>query len=298
MLIDIDEILTRNGGVAEYAELIEAMGKSAADNQVRYGRVVQIFPRTYARPWDIADPDVRDHAAVLSVGGDAAISGVSALRRWQLPAPADDRIHVIVSRTSRPRSRHPMLIVHRTQLPTASVELARVRTQAREHAIAWAWTELSGPDRRAPAITAVRRGDLAPVALARVARRATRMKGRRQLLELVDLLEAGCESELEVWGYRNVFDVPGLRHAQRQRRIRVGSRTFRLDMAFDEARLAVELDGRKYHSSVEQWERDIKRDLALATVGWQTIRLSHQRLTSDPHGCRRDVLQVLAARRR
>jgi very-short-patch-repair endonuclease len=123
------------------------------------------------------------------------------------------------------------------------------------------------------------------------------MKGRRQLLELVDLLEAGCESELEIWGYREVFDHAALREAKRQRPLVASGRTYRVDLAFEDAKLAVELDGRAFHASTAQWERDIKRDLALATIGWQTIRLSHQRLTSDPAGCRRDVLRVLAARR-
>jgi very-short-patch-repair endonuclease len=122
------------------------------------------------------------------------------------------------------------------------------------------------------------------------------MSGRQQLLELTDLLAAGCESELEIWGYIEVFDVPGLRHAVRQLPVRAGGRTYRLDMAYPDARVAVELDGRSYHASPEQWERDIRRDLALATVGWQTIRLSHERLTTDPAGCRRDVLRVLATR--
>ncbi|HLY34296.1 MAG TPA: DUF559 domain-containing protein [Jatrophihabitantaceae bacterium] len=298
MPTDLDCLLQRSAGVAEYATLVEAMGKTAIDGHIRQQRLTQVFPRAYARPWDVDDRDVRDRAAVLSVGGDAAICGVSALRRWRLPAPADDRIHVIVSRTSRPRSRHPDLVVHRTKLPTQSVLLDLVATQERALAIAWAWRALPGSERRAPAIFAVQRGDASASELRAVARRAIRMRGRRELLELADLLASGCESELEIWGYTSVFDVPGLRGASRQLGVRVGARSYRLDMAYDDAKLAVELDGRKYHASAEQWERDIKRDLALATIGWQTIRLSHHRLMTDVDGCRRDVLRVLAARRR
>jgi very-short-patch-repair endonuclease len=294
----VDEVLRLSGAVAERAALVESIGRVQLDAEIRRSRLVQVFPRVYARPWDLDDRDVRDRAAVLSVGGDAAICGVSALRRWNLPAPSDDRIHVIVSRTSRPRSRHPDLVVHRTKLPTSAVSLARVATQSRELAILWAWVSLSGSDRRAPAITAVRNRDLSPRSLRRVALRATRMKGRRQLLDLADLLDAGCESELEIWGYANVFDHSALRGAVRQRRVMVGRRSYRIDVAYESAKLAIELDGRKYHASPAQWERDIRRDLDLATVGWQTVRLSHQRLTSDIEGCRRDILSVLSARGR
>ena len=295
---DLDHILKQAGGVGDYADLAASVGKSRLDNEIRRGRLRAVFPRAYAWAWDVDDRDVRDLAAVVSVGGDAALAGVSALRRRALPAPADQRIHVIVSRTSRPRSRQPDLVVHRTKLPTPNTSVDGIPTQSCELAVAWAWVALTGADRRAPAITAVREGMTTPGALAVVARRALRMKGRQQLLQLCELLVAGCESELEVWGYAEVFDVPGLRHATRQHRVRVGNRVFRLDMAYEQARLAVELDGRGYHAADDQWERDIRRDLALATVGWQTVRLSHRRLTTDMAGCRRDVLRVLASRTR
>jgi very-short-patch-repair endonuclease len=118
-----------------------------------------------------------------------------------------------------------------------------------------------------------------------------------ELRHLVGLLVAGCESELELWGYTSVFNVAGLSDATRQRIVRVGGQTFRLDMAYEDEKVAVELDGRAYHASAARWESDIARDLALATIGWQTIRFSHRRLVSDPDGCRRDVLAVRAARR-
>lgn len=78
----------------------------------------------------------------------------------------------------------------------------------------------------------------------------------------------------------------------------VGRRRYRLDQAYEQEQVNVELDGRAYHASSEHRQRDIARDLALAKAGWLTIRLSHFRLTSDVDGCRRDVLQVLQTRQR
>ncbi len=94
-----------------------------------------------------------------------------------------------------------------------------------------------------------------------------------------------------------MFDVPGLRGGIRQRTLIAAGKVYRLDLAFEDEKVAVELDGRAYHAGTESWERDIARDLAVATLGWQTIRLSHRRLTTDVDGCRRDVLAVLAQRR-
>lgn len=75
------------------------------------------------------------------------------------------------------------------------------------------------------------------------------MRGKRSLCELASLVLPGCESELELWGYTGVFDVPGLRDATRQRVVRVGGKTYRLDVAYDEEMLDVELDGRRFHAS-------------------------------------------------
>jgi very-short-patch-repair endonuclease len=190
------------------------------------------------------------------------------------------------------------LQVHHIDAPFPSIHVIDgVPTVSTASAITTSWPWLRGSDQRAPFIAAVQRGLTTPDAVQRELRRSTRVRGRRALLELAQLIEEGCESELELWGYLEVFTVPGLDHGERQRLITVGSRTFRLDLAYEKERLAVELDGRGYHSSDDQWERDIARDLAIATRGWQTVRLPHKRLMNDVDGCRREVLEVLAARR-
>jgi very-short-patch-repair endonuclease len=188
--------------------------------------------------------------------------------------------------------------VHRTLLPLDARLVAGLATVRPETAALTSWPLLRGADQRAPVIEGARRRLFAPRVLMGLAEKMTWLRGMRDLRLLVGQLVAGCESELELWGYTGVFAVPGLRHAIRQRPVRIGDRTFRLDLAFEEERVAVELDGRAFHAERDQWERDIARDLALATAGWQTVRLSHRRLTQDVEGCRRDVLAVLAARRR
>jgi very-short-patch-repair endonuclease len=83
-----------------------------------------------------------------------------------------------------------------------------------------------------------------------------------------------------------------------QRRVSVGAEMFLLDAAYDEVKLAVEMDGAAWHGSREQRERDIRRDALLATIGWQTLRFGYRRLTTAPEGCRRDILAAYNARRR
>ncbi len=106
------------------------------------------------------------------------------------------------------------------------------------------------------------------------------VKQAASLRELVGLILAGCHSELELWGYTDVFNVPGLDDAQRQRKVVIGGKTYWLDMAYEAELLNIELDGRAYHSSDEQRARDETRDIALAKLGWHTVRLSTSACTT------------------
>ena len=299
VLTAVDELLDHREGVGRRDELIDAVGRTAFDNEVRRGHLRRIFPRVYARPWTVDVETARRRAAVLSVGDGSALSHRTALHHLQLPCPGPEPvIHVSVPWPHNPRPAEDGLKVHHIESPFPAVELIDgVPTVSAAAAITTSWPWLRADDQRAPFLAAARAGLTTPELVRRELRRSTRLRGRRQLLELAALIEGGCESELEIWGYLDVFNIPGLDHARRQRIVHIGSRTFRLDLAYETERLAVELDGRKYHSSPAQWERDIERDLTLATAGWQTVRLSHSRLTGDVPGCRRQVLQVLKARR-
>jgi very-short-patch-repair endonuclease len=293
----IESYLSEHDRVGERSQLLAVVSRDELDDEIRRGHLVRLYPRVYARPWDADELTARWRAALLSIGPPSALSHVTALRAWGLPVPASwaDSIHVTVP-NSRRISASVDVVLHRTRRQLPVTALSGLPVLSREAAICSSWPQLTGADQRAPAIVAVRSRATSPQRLHAEATAAVRLPHRSRLLGLTRLLQMGCESELELWGYTQVFDIAGLRHSVRQRTLRVGGHTYRLDLAYERERLAVELDGRAYHASPSQWERDIRRDLALATAGWQTIRLSHARLTTDVGGCRRDVLAVLAAR--
>ncbi len=296
--MDLYDLLAESGHVASRADLVAALGRHRVDNAIKSGQLAAVFPRTYAAPWNLDQPDVRRRAALLSVGGQAALSHLTALERYDLPVPDGHPIHVTAYNPRHPRGVPGQLVVHRTLLPLEARELDGLPVTRVESSLLTSWPLLPPPEQRAPLILAAQRGLVSPLRLARQADAMWWLPGRAGVRELVGLLLAGCESELELWGYRHVFDVPGLDDAARQRVVRVRGHAYRLDMAYEDELLAVELDGRRFHSSALAWERDIARDTALATAGWQTIRLSHARLHGDPDGCRRDVLAVRSARGR
>lgn len=296
--MDVDTFLSARGGVATRADLVAVLGRHRFDNAVKSGRLTSVFPRVYARPYDADLRDVRRHAALLSVGGSVALSHLTALQLQALPVPEDAPLHVTAYQPRHPRGVPDQLVVHRTRVPLEYRLLDAFPVIRLETALTTSWPLLAGPAQRAPLIDAYRRRLISAARLRQAAEYSWWVKGSRSLRELVSLVLAGCESELELWGYTNVFDVPGLDDGVRQRVVKVGGKKYRLDLAYEAEMLNVELDGRAFHASAEQWKRDIARDLAVAKIGWQTIRLPHERLFGDVDGCRRDVLAVRAARRR
>jgi very-short-patch-repair endonuclease len=176
-------------------------------------------------------------------------------------------------------------------LAVTSVERAIVDTWGRP-------APLRRSDVRAVALTAVPQRLCSVPELGIELARRRRLPGRAELARLVGLLAAGCQSELEIWGCLNVLRAPGMPPFIQQRRVAVGGEWFVLDAAYDEVKLAVEMDGAAWHGSRKQRERDIRRDALLATIGWQTLRFGFGRLTGAPDACRRDILAAYNARRR
>jgi very-short-patch-repair endonuclease len=293
----IDRLLCDRLGVASRAELLTVLTRNALDNEVRRGRLIAPFPRAYCRPWDVDLPAVRERAAIVSVQPPVALSHLTALRRWELTAPTTEDVHVTAPIARHPIGRAPSLIVHRTRVPTRVRTVGGLPTVGASIAVVRSWPMLAGPDQRAPAIEAVRRRLVTPDELRAAADRARGMAGRSRLMALIEQLRGGCESELELWGYSSVFDFPGLRHGVRQKLITIDGHNYRLDLAFEAERVAIELDGYRFHSTRQQRERDMRRDAALASVDWVTLRYSHERLHTDVRGCRRDTLATLEARR-
>jgi len=96
----------------------------------------------------------------------------------------------------------------------------------------------------------------------------------------------GAYSALERRYLLQVERAHGLPTAARQRRVRLGSRTYYRDVAYRGLGVIVELDGRLGHDlAADRWA-DLDRDLATAKAGELTLRagwgqvLQHHRLAA------------------
>ncbi|SOC52628.1 Protein of unknown function [Blastococcus aggregatus] len=293
-------------GVARRADVTAVTSTSTVGRWLAQGRLLVVAPGVVALP----DRTVRwaDRARAATLYADAPLSHLSALTAAGLVRPTAGPLHVTVELARCLRDASDVL-VHRSgrRLTTIRCDGLEVIEPARSLVDAWWWAWSPTRNRRAPAerplvrqavIEAVRTRAVRASAVRRQSDRTPRHAGRVELVALLELVERGCQSELEIFGVQHVLPGPPTVPAfvQQHRVVLPDGRAAELDAAWPEAGVAVELDGAAFHGSREARERDLRRDNALATLGWVVLRFSYERLVSDPAGCRREIEAVVRRR--
>lgn len=115
----------------------------------------------------------------------------------------------------------------------------------------------------------------------RLLQRYFRRRGVVQLRELVALVDPRAESSGESWTRLEIHDR-GLPAPEPQHWFLVdGVPTYRLDLAYIHARVAVEYDGEEFHSSDERRVADEKRRTWLRKHGWIVIVVDKKSFTEE-----------------
>lgn len=292
-------------GVARSADLTRLVDRHTLDCWVAAGRLLRPHRGVLVLPARADEWSTRALAAVLATGG--VLSHTSALTVWRA-GPEASSLHVSVP-VRRSALVSPGLTVHRaeglqpdrlgpfpvTDLPRALVDawaLAHARPAHRR-----AVDQAGAVDQARGAVISCLRDRRVTVQAIRAAHRyRPTLPGRAALERLLALVDGGCQSELEIWGVEQVLRGPGMPRFVQQHPVRLPFATVHLDAAVPELRVAVEMDGLAFHDSPAARERDRRRDVALAALGWVVLRFSHRRLTSHPDGCRREIIAVCRSR--
>ena len=70
----------------------------------------------------------------------------------------------------------------------------------------------------------------------------------------------------------------------------------RFDLAYPEYRVAIELDGRRWHDTREAFESDRRRDREAVRHGWVVLRFTWEDIVRRPHEFIREIAAVLGSR--
>jgi predicted transcriptional regulator of viral defense system len=244
-------------------------------------------------------PEQLIRAAVLAAGPGAVASHVSAGVLWKLQAIIPDRIDVTVERGRQPKVRGAY--VHRVDripdedrreiagIPTTSVARLLVDLSAY-----WSPGQL-----RVALDQMLRRRETTLWALEQCVRRLESARGRRCSV-IVALVKERTErpvvgeSHLE----QRIFEpllAAGIELPVPQYDVVVEGQRFRLDFAWPDAMLYVEVDGFDTHRMYTDFHRDRRREALLVAAGWTPLHFTE---ISTPDEVAKRVTATLARLRR
>lgn len=246
-----------------------ALAAGAVTRSVLAGpRYRRLYPDVYLPAGTAVDLAVLSRAAALVVEPDGVLSGYSAAELLGAScAPVGAPAEVTLPRF---RNRVAGLVVHRDHLRADEVRrvgglllttpLRTALDLVRRHRVVEGVVAVDALARRHP---------FRPDELRALRNRHLGARGTRKVELVLALADPRAESPME--SRLRVALVQGGLPPVVQHPVAVADRTFRLDLAYPQARLGVEHDGR-HHREPDQARRDLEREALLATAGWRVLR--------------------------
>jgi hypothetical protein len=242
-------------------------------------------------------PERHIAAAILAAGRGAVAAGETAAYLHDLVPKPPPRVTVLVPHTRRAPRLEGVVVRRSLHLdPVDLTEVRRLRCLTVERTVLDRVRELGwGDDGLALVLTALQREATDLHALRLTAQRAGPRRGKpleRLVLEFDDGRTPDSIFEhLVLEGLRAAGLDPAVGWA-----LTVAGRRRRIDLAFLDARVAVECDGFAFHRSARDLARDHERQNALVRAGWRVLRISWQRWQRDRAAVIAEIRELLAAR--
>jgi hypothetical protein len=279
------ELAATQHGVVARAQLVAAgMSWRAADRRLRSGEYRWLFPGVYA--YSTAPESHKQRLIAASLWASGHVSHRAAAAMHNLAGFGSSRLVEI----STPRSvSHPGVVVHKRR-PLPACDLSRVGGLL---------------------VTAVHRtlldiGSVAPEPAVEVALDDALRRGLTSLPQLRSLLEnAGgrgvrgtaalrrilearredrgvCHSPLETLA-RRLFRSSSLPPPVKQYPVTdAGTFLGRVDFAYPERKIAIEVLGWEAHSGRRRWEKDVRRRTLLESRGWMVLEFTWDEVINHP----------------
>lgn len=234
-------------------------------------------------------PSLRDRAALLAGGSGAVLSGPSAARLYGMPITSTGSCVTI------PAERH---------VTVRGVRFLREQVDERDTTLLDDLVVTSRDRTVFDCLRVVPHGEAATL-LDRALQKGwitlenleTRVRARRgypgsvRLQELLDGVTPGARSAAERLTH-SVLTDGGITGWQANYSVVVDGQVMALlDVGFPEVKLALEIDGRAWHSAAERFQHDRTRQNRLVNAGWTVLRFTWDDLTQRPH----EVVAAVAA---
>lgn len=292
-------IAARQHGVLSASQAMSAgLSAPAVRRLVRAGVWKRVRPCVYAL-WLPEARDDRWHqrlsAASLWLGDQGAVSHRAAATVFELDGIESAPLEVVT--TGGQQASEAGMVLHRVRVLRRDEVV--IRNGIRVTAVPRTLVDLcSVSDHQAVELAfecALRRrlASIEQIAEALAGRQGA--GGRWVLSSLIERFPGvATDSALEVIVW-DILIAGGLPPPIRQYEIRSGRGAFvaRVDLAYPEALLAIEADGREFHSSRRDWQRDRSRQNALVRLGWTVYRVTWEDANRRPARVVADVRALL-----
>ncbi len=288
------EYLHANAHAFARAELVDGWSRHHLERGLESGAVARILPGVYCGAAHLSDPIVRGEALNLwqPVG---AVTGALALHLHHPSLPCPD-----VAEYAVPAGHHhrvPAWVrLRQGARGRVSMNARGVTTVTTERAVIDAWSSAGGRQRSDLLYQALWARLCTWQQVRRELARTPRVPARRELEQILERFSAGATTPLEVRARFETFADARFAEFEWQAAITLSNRRVRADMLHREARLVVELDGDRYHSSRADRMRDRERSTDLAAAGYLTVRFGWDDVTRRPAWCRQRLLATLTSR--
>jgi very-short-patch-repair endonuclease len=291
----LQELLADAPGAWSREQLIERFGREALQRAIRYGNANRILPAIYCgAPWT-HHFETRAQGASLWCAPTGMVGGLAAARVHELLASTPGHVSLAL-----PRQAHvvapPWIRVRRYALAMRVEQVRGLCVVPVADALIQSWEELPPGRGIGIVLDAVRSKRTTADALTNRLAEYPRVRGRRELAKLLVDMSQGIDSYLEYVATTRVFNTEGFHDFERHVRVRAMGRGYVLDMMHRRTRVAVEFDGRKFHSDDDARRRDLERDANLAAEGIVTLRFTYEDIMNRPQWCRERVRRTVKSR--
>ena len=305
---DLDWLLYEQQRVLTARQALTLLSRSRLRHLVRTGRWRSARKGLLVAHDGPLSRDQQLWLAVLAANAHAFLAGLTGAQAGGLRRLPLDPIHIVVpAETRRARTDGgllrfrledmPRVQVHRSShLPAKDLLTARrpPRTTAARSVVDAAQWASSDDEARAVVAAACQQRLAAPIALREVVQRMPRAHRRAVVLETIGFAEGGADALSEI-DFAKLCRRYGLPEPDRQvrRTDRRGRRRF-LDVYWGAFRLHVEIDG-AWHTDVEQWWSDMRRQNDLWIAGDRVLRFPAFVITTRPAEVAAQLREALRA---
>ncbi|GJF07950.1 hypothetical protein NGTWS1803_10790 [Mycolicibacterium cyprinidarum] len=275
--MSLDDLFAPSG-LASRQQLLSMMSRKALVEHLRAGAIERVWHGVYAQQ----PPDLGMRLAGLELMTGRRIVAClhTAAQMYGFKTEPDPRIHILDPGV-RVRPNAELMVHQRVGAPLRRIG-SRLAT-----APAWTAVEIARLLRRPRALAtldaALRCGACTPDQLDAAIRE---QKGRRGIVavrELVSLADPRSESAMES-ETRLVFIDGGLPQAELQYEIvdHYG-KLWRVDFAWEGAKVAAEYDSMQWHANPQAWKRDRMKYTRLGECGWTVVPVVVDDVRLVPH---------------